>query len=184
MASQNNLLGYMVIQGGEGQLRGIALVTDARGIPVDFRYTDIIRPKKLERILYGDAFETYVKEELILESLIEAVNPEPSLWVCSDSDILSPLREASKVKTVLLEESPHVPLDAAGSIENLAEPGAYLIQAEANGNPLRAEFPEGVRSDEVQQVSAMLTEFAETMTLLEPFTRIQRLMSALAAGAQ
>ena len=184
MASQNNLLGYIVIQGGEGQLRGIALVTDSRGIPADFRYTDLIRPKKLERILYGDAFDRYVKEELILESLLEAVNPEPQLWICNDSDILNPLRELSKVKTVLLEESPHVPLDAPGSIENMAEPGVYLIQAEAHGNPLRAEFPEGARSDEVQQAAGMLTEFAETMTLLEPFTRIQRLMSALAAGAQ
>ena len=184
MASQNNLLGYIVIEGGEGQLRGIALVTDSRGIPSDFKYTDLIRPKKLERILYGDAFETFIKEELILESLLEAVNPEPTLWICNDSEILSPLHELSKVKTVLLEESPHVPLDAPGSLENLAEPGAYLIQADPHGNPLRAEFPEGVRSDEVQQVGAMLTEFAETMTLLEPFTRIQRLMSALAAGAQ
>ena len=184
MASQNNLLGYIVIQGGEGQLRGITLVTDARGIPADFRYTDIIRPKKLERILYGNAFDTYVKEELILESLLEAVNPEPTLWICNDSEILSPLRELSKVKTVLLEESPHVPLDAPGSLENLAEPGAYLIQADPHGNPLRAEFPEGVRSDEVQQVAALLTDCAETMTLLEPFTRIDRLMSALAAGAQ
>ena len=184
MASQNNLLGYIVIQGGEGQLRGITLVTDPRGIPSDFRYTDLIRPKKLERILYGDAFDTYVKQELILESLLEAVNPDPSIWICNDREILTPLHELSKVKTVLLEESPHVPLDAPGSIENTADPGAYLIQAEANGNPLRAEFPEGVRSDEVQQAAAMLTEFAETMTLLEPFTRIQRLMSALAAGAQ
>ena len=184
MASQNNLLGYIVIQGGEGQLRGITLVTDARGIPADFKYTDLIRPKKLERILYGDAFDTYVKQELILESLLDAVDPQPQLWICSDSELLAPLREISKAKTVLLEESPHVPLDAPGSIENLPEPGAYLIQAEAHGNPLRAEFPAGVRSDEIQQVSSMLTEFAETMTLLEPFTRIQRLMSALAAGNQ
>lgn len=184
MASQNNLLGYIVIQGGEGQLRGISLVTDTRGIPVDFRYTDLIRPKKLERILYGDAFDTYVKQELILESLLEAVSTEPSLWICNDSEILAPLREISKVNAVLLEESPHVPLDAPGSIENTAEPGAYLIQADPHGNPLRAEFPDEVRSEDVQKVGAILTESAETMTLLEPFTRIQRLMSALAAGAQ
>ena len=182
MASQNNTLGYMVIEGGEGQLRGIALVVDARGIPIDFRYTDLIRPKKLERILYGDSWDTYFKQEIILESLLDAIEA-PALWICQDSDILSSLRELSKVRTVLLEESPHVPLDAAGSIENTAEPGAFLIQADPHGNPLRAEFPDGVRSDEVQAAGAMLTDCAQTMTLLEPFTRIQRLMSALAAGA-
>ena len=167
MAAQNNTLGYMVIEGSEGQLRGIALVTDDRGIPVDFRYTDLVRPKKLERILYGDSWNTYFK-----------------IWLCNDYDILNPLRQLSKAKTVLLEESPHVPLDAPGSIENSAEPGVYLIQADPHGNPLRAEFPDGVRSDEVQQTAAALTDYAQTMTLLEPFTRIQRLMSALAAGTE
>ena len=183
MASQNNLLGYMVIEGTEGQLRGIALVTDSRGIPSDFRYTDLIRPKKLERILYGASWDTYFKQEIIPESILDVIEA-PQIWICNDSDLLLPLRELSKAKTVMLEESPHVPLDAAGTIENMAEPGVYLIQADPHGNPLRAEFPEGVRSDEVQQTAAKLTEIAETMNLLEPFTRIQRLMSALAAGAE
>ena len=181
MASQNNTLGYMVIEGGDGQLRGIALVADARGIPVDFRYTDVIRPKRIERILYGDSWETYFKQEIILESLLDVIEA-PSLWLCQDSSILDSLRKISKVRTVLLEDSPHVPLEAAGVIENTAEPGAFLVQADPHGSPLRAEFPEGSRSDEVQAVAAILTECAQTMTLLEPFTRIQRLMSALAAG--
>ncbi len=183
MASQNNSLGYMVIEGEDGQLRGIALITDARGIPVDFRYTDLIRPAKLERILYGDSWNTYFKEEIILESILEAVEA-PSLWICNDSDILSPLRNLSKVKTVLLDESPHVPLDAAGTIENTADPGVFLIQADRNGAPLMAEFPEGTRTDEIQQTASLLTKNAETMSLLEPFGRIQRLMSALASGAE
>ncbi len=183
MASQNNSLGYMVIEGGEGQLRGIALVTDARGVPADFRYTDLIRPKKLERILYGNSFDTYVKEELILESLLESMETDPQLWICSDKDILTPLRNASRTKTVLLGESTHAPLDAEGSIENTTEPRVFLIQTEANGAPLRAEFAEGARTDEVQQTASLLTENAKTMTLLEPFSRIQRLISALATGS-
>ena len=183
MASQNNSLGYMVIEGGEGQMRGIVLVTDARGIPSDFRYTDLIRPKKLERILYGDSFDTYVKEELILKSLLESVENKPQLWICNDKDILTPLRSASRTKTVLLEESTHAPLDAAGNIENTSDPMVFLIQAGANGAPLRAEFAAGIRTDEVQQTAAILTENAKTMTLLEPFNRIQRLISALATGA-
>lgn len=181
MAS-NNSLGYMVIDGSETQLRGIALITDSRGIPIDFRYTDIIRPKKIERILYGDSWETYFKQEIIPESILDAVEETPQLWICSDSDLLVPLRSLSKVKTVLLEESPHVPLDAPGTIENTADPGVFLIQADPHGNPLRAEFPSGVRSDEVQQAASLLTDYAQTMALLEPFGRISRLMSALAAG--
>jgi hypothetical protein len=182
MASQNTL-GYLVIEGAEAQLRGIALITDSRGIPLDFRYTDLIRPKKLERILYGNAWNTYFKQEIILESILEAVET-PSIWICQDNEILAPLRDISKVKTVLLEESPHVPLDAPGSMENTADPGVVLLQADPHGNPLRAEFPDGTRSDEVQQVGAMLTDYAATMNILEPFSRLQRLVSALASGTE
>ena len=53
MASANNNLGYVSVEGAEGQFRGASLVVDQRGIPMDFRYTDPIRPSRLERILYG-----------------------------------------------------------------------------------------------------------------------------------
>ena len=43
MASTNNSLGYVVVEGAEGQFRGASLVVDARGIPMDFRYTAPIR---------------------------------------------------------------------------------------------------------------------------------------------
>ena len=182
MASQNNSLGYIVIEGTEGQLRGAALVTDIKGVPSDYCYTDPIRPNKQQRILFGDSFAAYVKEKLVLDNILEALDYEPQLWICRDKDILDPLRESSKKITVMLEESPHVPLDAAGIIENTASPGVFLIQADEHGAPLRAEFPEGTRQDEVQMTAAILTENAKTMTILEPFNRLQRLISALAAG--
>lgn len=180
----NNLLGYMLIEGTETQLRGAALVTDAKGFPEDFTRTEPLRPDQLARILYGNSFNKYAKESLILESLLDAVEKEPQLWICNDSEILTPLHEKSRIKTVLLEESPHVPLDAAGHIETTADPGVFLLQVEANGAPLRAEFPDGTRSDEVEQVALILTEAAETMSILEPFTRLQRAMNFLATGAK
>ena len=83
---------------------------------------------------------------------------------------------------MLLEESPHVPLDAAGHIETTADPGVFLIQANTNGAPFRAEFPAGIRPEEVQQAGAILTEAAGTMDILEPFTRLEKALSFLATG--
>ncbi|MBQ7593474.1 MAG: hypothetical protein IJU48_03850 [Synergistaceae bacterium] len=180
----NNLLGYILIEGTETQLRGATLITDAKGFPEDFTRTEPFRPDQLARILYGNSFGKYAKESLILESLLDAVEKQPQLWICNDSEILTPLHEKSRIKTVLLEESPHVPLDAAGHIETTADPGVFLLQVEANGAPLRAEFPDGTRSDEVEQVALILTEAAETMSILEPFTRLQRAMNFLATGAK
>ena len=184
MASQNNALGYIVIDGSETLIRGAALVTDMKGFPVDFVRTEPLRPDQLSRILYGDSFGKYAKEKLVLESLLDAVEVDPQLWICNDPDILAPLRSSSRIKSVLLEESPHVPLDAAGHIETTADPGVFLIQANANGAPFRAEFPGGIKPDEVQQTGAILTEAAGTMNILEPFSRVEKALSFLASGTR
>ena len=178
----NNTLGYIIIDGSEALIRGAALVTDAKGFPVDFVRSEPLRPDQLSRILYGDSFGKYAKEKLVLESLLDAVETDPQLWICNDPDILDPLREKSRVKSVLLEESPHVPLEAAGHIETTADPGVFLIQANANGAPFRAEFPGNVRPDEINQTGAILTESAATMDILEPFTRLEKALNFLASG--
>ena len=184
MASQNNSLGYMIIEGSEIQIRGGALITDLKGFPIDFSRTDPLRPEQLARILYGDSFGKYAKEKLILESLLDSMEIEPQLWICNDKDILTPLKSKSKIKTVLLEDSAHVPLDSAGHIETTADPGVFFIQASMNGNPLRAEFPDNTRPDEIQQVANILSESSQSMNVLEPFTRLQKALSFLASGAK
>ncbi len=180
----NNALGYIIIDGTDSLIRGAALVTDAKGFPVDFVRTDPLRPDQLSRILYGESFGKYAKEKLVLESLLDALETDPQLWICNDADILAPLREKSRIKSVLLEESPHVPLDAAGHIETTADPGVFLIQANTNGAPFRAEFPAGIRPDEVQQTAAILTEAAGTMNILEPFARVEKVLNLISSGAR
>ena len=183
MAVQNNSLGYIIIDGAEGQIRGASLVTDLRGIPVDFRYTDPIRPTRLERILYGNALDTYLKEELILESLLDSVEVNPQLWVCVDEEILNPLKTNAKVKAVLLNQSNHDPLDAPGHIENTSEANTFLLQADEAGAPLKLKFPTETRPDEMKLSAAILIDAAKTMELLEPLTRIQKALISLASGA-
>ena len=182
MASQNNTLGYIMVEGSEVQVRGGALVTDIKGFPLDFARTDPLRPEHLARILYGDSFGKYAKEKLVLESLLDSMEIEPQIWICNDDDLLTPLKNNSRILTVLLEESPHVPLDAAGHIEATTDPGVFLIQAAMNGNPLRAEFPDNTRPEEVQMTANILAEAAMSMNILEPFTRLEKALNFLATG--
>ena len=178
-AAAKNSLGYIIVDGAEGQFRGASLVVDLRGIPMDFRYTDPIRPTRLERILYGNARDVYLREELILESLIGAVETAPQLWVCNDADLLLPLKTISKAKTIFLSPSNHAPLEAVGNVEPTGEAEVVLIQADSVSAPLRAAFPQGARPDEIQQTAALLVEAAVTMELLEPFGRIQKALLSL-----
>ncbi len=177
-------LGYIYIEGSENSVRGSSLVVDVRGIPLDFRYTDPVRPTRLEKILYGNALDTYLREELILQSLLDSVEVNPALWICNDMDILNPLKNFGRVKAVLIAQSNHQPLEAIGHVESTAEDNVFLLQADGVSAPLRLIFPDNTRSDEIQQAAALLVEAARTMDLPEPFTRIQKALSSLVSGAE
>lgn len=179
MAGPNISLGYVTVEGAEGQFRGASLVVDQRGIPMDFRYTDPIRPSRLERILYGSALDVYLREELILQSLLGAVETSPSLWICDEGDLLVPLKTVGKGKALFLTATSHAPLEAAGAVEPTSESEVLLVQADSVSAPLRAAFPPGTRPDEIKQVTAILVEAAGTMELLEPFGRIQKALLSL-----
>ncbi len=179
MAVANNSLGYIIVDGADGFFRGASLVVDYRGIPMDFRYTDPIKPSRLERILYGSALEVYLREELILESLIGAVDVKPTLWICKEPDLLLPLKNITKGKVLFLAPSNRSPMDATGNVEPSGEGGVYMIQADSVSAPLRAAFPETIRDDEVKQIAGMLVDAAKTMELLEPFGRIQKALISL-----
>jgi len=174
LAVSSGNLGYIAIDGAEGLFRGASLVVDFRGIPMRFYYTDPIKPSRLERILYGSALEVYLREELILESLLNAVEVKPSLWICRDPDLLGPLKSLSKGKVLYLTSSHRSPMDAAGNVESTGEPWVYLVQADSVSAPLRVVFPENTKEDEVKQTAAVLVDAAKTMELLEPFGRIQK----------
>ena len=172
-------LGYMTIEGADGEIRGASFVVDYRGVPMDFRYTDPIRPTRLERILYGNALDVYLREELILQSLLNAVEARPSLWICGDMDLLQPLRTTGKVRAAYLTHSAHAPLDAVGHTESAGENGAVLLQADAISAPLRVVFPQEIRQDEMTGALNILIEAAQSMELMEPFGRIQKALASL-----
>ncbi|MDR2529678.1 MAG: hypothetical protein LBD04_11810 [Synergistaceae bacterium] len=175
----NGSLGYIAVDGAEGLFRGASLVVDLRGIPMDFRYTDPIRPTRLERILYGSALETYLREELILDSLIGAVEVKPMIWVCRQPDLLLPIRNIAKNKSLFLAPTNRSPMNATGNMENAGENGVYMVQADSVSAPLRVAFPENTREDEVKQAVTLLVEAAKTMELLEPFGRVQKALASL-----
>jgi hypothetical protein len=180
LAASSSSLGYIVVDGAEGLFRGASLVVDFRGIPMDFRHTDPIRPTRLERILYGSALEVYLREELILESLAGAVEVKPTLWICREPDLLAPLKSITRGKVLFLAPSSRPPLEAAGSMENAGEGGAvYMLQADSVSAPLRVAFPDNTREDEVKQIVGLLVDAAKTMELLEPFGRIQKALTSL-----
>lgn len=172
------LLGYLTVDAKENYFRGAALVTDERGIPTDFRYTEPVRPTKLERILYGGALDIYLREEVILENLLGAIESKPSLWLVDDEELIRPVQKLSKLPAIAVEASHRSPLDQSGQYEPTGEKGVFIFQADNISAPLRL-----VLSDEnvskITQFAQTLTSIATDMELLEPFTRMSKAIEAV-----
>jgi hypothetical protein len=177
--ADSNCLAYIVVEAEEGSFRGAVLASDLRGIPVDFRYTEPIRPTKLEKILYGNALDVYIKEELILESLISAVEVKPALWICREQVLLMPLRVFTKSKVILIVNSNHPPLDSAGDFQPTGETGVFLVQADSVSAPFKVMFYANVTDNEIKFVVNILVNASQTMELMEPFSRMQKALSAI-----
>ena len=64
------------------------MVTDASGLPVDFRYTDPVTPTRLQRALYGNVLDRYLRAEVVLRTLLDALDAPPSLLLVDDPDLL------------------------------------------------------------------------------------------------
>ena len=179
--SDNSILAYITVESEEGLFRGAVLASDLRGIPVDFRYTEPIRPTKLEKILYGHALEVYIKEELILESLIGAMEVKPTLWICKEQSLLTPLRTFTKNKVIMLMNSNRQPLNSVGDFEPAGEAGVYLIQADSVSAPLRVMFYSNVTENDIKSVVNTLVTASQTMELTEPFSRMQKALNAISS---
>jgi hypothetical protein len=81
--------GYLVVRADEGGAYvGGLMVTDASGLPVDFRYTDPITPTRLQRALYGGVLDRYLRSEVVLRTLLDALETAPTLLVVDDPDLL------------------------------------------------------------------------------------------------
>jgi hypothetical protein len=173
------LLGYLTIDSQENYFRGAVLVTDSRGIPTDFRYTEPVRPTKLERILYGSALDIYLREDIILDNLIGAVETKPALWLLADEELIGPVQKISKLPAVAIAVSARSPLEQSGQCEPTGEPGVFMLQADNISAPLRLTVSQENVS-KIGQFAQFLTSSAEDMELMEPFSRVARALEAVA----
>jgi hypothetical protein len=179
MDHAKQLIGYITVDSHENYFRGAALVTDTRGIPMDFRYTEPVRPTKLERILYGNALDIYLKEDIILDNLICAVEAKPSIWLITDEELISPVQKIARLPAVVIATSARSPLEQSGQCEPTGEAGVFMLQADNISAPLRISVSQENVS-KISQFAQLLTESAEGMELMEPFNRISRALEAVA----
>jgi hypothetical protein len=178
MDGNKQLLGYIMIDSQENYFRGAALVTDTRGIPTDFRYTEPVRPTKLERVLYGSALDIYLREDIILDNLLGAVETRPALWLLNDETLIAPVQKISKLPAISIAASSRSPMEQSGQCEPTSESGVFMLQADNISAPLRLTVS-AENIAKINQLAQLLTSAAEGMELMEPFSRVARALDAV-----
>jgi hypothetical protein len=171
--------GYLVVRVGEdGSYVGGLMVTDEYGLPLDFRYTDPIRPTRLQKALYGGVLDRYLRSEIVLRTLLGALSEAPTLLLVEDERLLD--EDLPGLPVAFVSVSRAAALERRGALQCEAD-GVHLVQVTDAGSPLRVAT--GAAADgAAPAVADALVRLAETMDVLEPAERVRRALDLIAAG--
>jgi hypothetical protein len=172
------VIGYLAVTGGEplGYLGGV-LVADEYGLPVEFRHTLPVRPTKLQRALYGNALDRYLRTVVITQRLVAGVEHDVPVILVSDPILVGDAR----IPLGHLEESGVDPVGAAGAVEPFAGAASgFLLQLRADEAPLR--LVTAAPPHMYPEIGRAMRDAAETMDLLEPMERVRAGLALIAAG--
>jgi len=80
-SADDELIAFLAVRTDDetGHFVGAVLVTDAAGVPKEFRCTDAIRPTPIQRTLYGKSLETHVYVDLCGKPLLKALATQPKV---------------------------------------------------------------------------------------------------------
>jgi hypothetical protein len=172
------VIAYLVVDLYEpqGYLGGL-LVADEFGLPVEFRHTLPVRPTKLQRAIYGDALDRYVRSVVVAQRLVAAMEHRPAIVLVGDPMLLS------EADTPLghLSEGGVDPVGPAGHLESFSgAQSGFLIQLRRGEAPLRlvTKAPAHV----YPELGRALVVAAETMDLQEPMARVRAGLGMIAHG--
>ncbi len=155
---------------------GAVMVTDRRGLPTEFRYTQPIRPSKIQRVLYGGALEWYLRADVIGACLLREIQSAPAAVIVRE-EVLLPLEEHVACPVLHLFPTNQEPLGDLGADKALDD-RTFLIQLQPGAGPTRVRVG---RSDASLCSAArdILAGWAESSDVYEPLGRLEEALELL-----
>ena len=179
MSTENIKLAYGVAysSGSKGYL-GAVLITDYKGFPLEFKYTDPITPTKIQQVLYGEGLEKYLKIDVITDSLVKALSQDISVLFVEDDDLL--VYKGSKVPIVRISTTKTSPMSNQGDFQVLKKNEA-LVQTTHAKSPIRLLFADNFECEGAQfeSIVNMLVEAGHFMDVEEPVARVQKTLELI-----
>lgn len=177
MADGLRLAYFVTIKEGASYLGGL-LLTDASGIPLDFRYTEPITPTKLQSVLYGKALEPHLKEEVIQKTLLKELKGTPDLFILPAAELAGGWSGEAKCPVLALQKTQDPALPRVGETMRLSA-REILVQLAEGASPLRVIFAPGLDNSAQDQAALRLMEAGYHMDLAEPLERVVAALQAL-----
>jgi len=163
----------------ENVFMGGLLITNQKGLPLEFRYTDPVTPTRLQRIIYGSALNRYLIVEVIARSLVESISEKPDIFI-TDSRLILELSEIFKSPLISIQQSDKSPFPELGYITKLPT-GDILMQIHPSGSPVHITYagdPNGF-----DKIQPLLTASGSKMDLIEPLKRIEEALDEILSSS-
>ncbi|MEW5821485.1 MAG: hypothetical protein AB1782_14935, partial [Cyanobacteriota bacterium] len=158
---------------------GGIMVCDEKGFPVEFRYSEPIKPTNVQSVLYGKSLEKYIKIDVISETLLKSISTSVEIMVVHDEYVLE--HDFSSNYTIIkISPTKSPPLSDPGDNIKIKD-REYLLQTIPNSHPLRIQFSSAMKLDEVKIKSALdvLGQAGQTMDIEEPLSRVYRALELI-----
>lgn len=169
-------IAYFKMYAEKDSYLGGMMIVDERGIPIEFKYTDIINPTKLQKVLYGDVLEKYLKEEVIMGNLVEKIENKAEIYFVDKLEN-QVLEKFVNEGVAVIRDSQNQALENIGEFEFIKENEA-IIQIDERQSPVRTILEEGRGNELVNKIVALGLEG----DILEPFDRVEEALRLICKG--
>jgi hypothetical protein len=188
LKSSDLKIGYLMVASPMPNVYvGGLMVTDGRGLPVEFRYTEPIQPTKIQQVLYGQVLSTYIKREVILETLLKSIESKFKCLLVEDDQMLDyPAKGYGIIRVTATKSSP---IGSVGKTQDIA-PGEILLQITPEGSPIRLNLGASMGASKSETAGetasdplAVLLEAGQGMDITEPLKRIEKALEIICQEA-
>lgn len=152
---------------------GAILITDYKGFPLEFRYTDPIYPTKIQQVLYGQGLDKYIKIDVIFDNLIKTFSNRTSILIVQDEDLLQ--YKSDTISIIRISSTKMTPLSNPGEISQVKN-SEYLVQTSHASNPIRVQLNPYILENE-EKTNAILNTIIDAGNYLdvdEPLNRVYK----------
>lgn len=178
-------LGYLgfVIQNNSIYSGGL-MVCDSKGFPLEFRYSEPIKPSKVQQVLYGNVLDKYIKVDVIAESLLKSSTTSFNIMIVQEEYLLDQ-KFTSQFAVIRISPTKSPPLAAQGESIKIKD-REYLLQASINTNPVRVQFSSLLSPTDQIIIDTLqsLGKSGVTMDLDEPISRVYRALELICQQTQ